>query len=66
MVKSDFKVDQTLPRVKLRSATTMHGAQCVMMRGELLMLLWPVDNWDFLNQVFAGIECIHQCLQTYF
>ena len=59
MVTSDFVVDQTLRRAELRSATTMPGALFVMMRGTLLMLMWPVDNWDFLQQVLARIYSIH-------
>jgi len=50
-VISGFVVDQTLVKVELRYATTMYGAQCVMTSGELLMLMWPVDSLDLLQQV---------------
>ena len=28
----------------------VNGVQCVMMDGIMLMLLWCVDNWDFIHQ----------------
>ena len=28
----------------------VNGVQCVMMDGIILMLLWYVDNWDFIHQ----------------
>ena len=34
-----------------RSATTMSGAQCVMMPGAMLMPEWPADSSDYLLQV---------------
>ena len=34
-----------------KSAITMSGAQSVMTFGALLMLEWPVDNWDSLPPV---------------
>ena len=56
MVTSDFGVDRTPGRAELRSATTTHGALFVMMHGELLMLWWPADSSDFLQQVFVPIS----------
>jgi len=56
MVTSDFVVDQTPGRAELRSATTTLGALFVMMHGELLMLWWPADSLDFLQQVFVLIS----------
>jgi len=47
---SDFR--EALPVVDvLRSATTMCGAQCVMISGVLLMHEWPADNSDFQQLV---------------
>jgi len=37
LVTSDFRVEQTLVRVELRSAMTTSGALFVMMSGEVLM-----------------------------
>ena len=37
-------------RVELRCTTMVNGVQCVMMDGMILMLLWYVDNWDFIHQ----------------
>jgi len=54
-VTSDFVMDQTLVRVELRYATTMYGVPCVMTSGERLMLMWPVDSLDLLQQVRCGI-----------
>ena len=28
----------------------VNGVQCVMIDGIMLMLLWYVDNWDFMQQ----------------
>ncbi len=47
---SDFRVALQYEDV-LRSATTMCGAQSVMMRGALLMHKWPADNWGSLPLV---------------
>ena len=33
-------------KAEWRSASTMNGVLCVMTPGEVLMLLWCVDNWD--------------------
>ena len=27
----------------------VNGVQCVMMDGIMMMLLWYVDNWDFIH-----------------
>ena len=48
---SGFEVEPILPMVELSFATTMPGAQCAMTSGELLMLMWSVDNLDLLGQV---------------
>ena len=53
---SDFVVDQTLAKAELRYATTMYGAQCVMISGILLMLTWPADSWDLLQQVTCNFH----------
>ena len=44
MVILGLSEEQTLARVVWSSATTMHGAQCVMMHGADLMLRWSVVN----------------------
>ena len=36
--------------VEWRCTTMVNGVQCVMMDGIILMLLWYVDNWDFIHQ----------------
>ena len=51
-------MDQTPAKAELRSAATIPGALFVMMRGTLLMLMLPVDNWDSLQQVLAGISLL--------
>ena len=43
MVASDCKVAQSIVDV-WRSASTIHGAQCAMMDGMLLMLKLRADN----------------------
>ena len=47
---SDFKEALQLVDV-WRSATTISGAQCVMISGVLLMLELHVYNWDYQVQV---------------
>jgi len=42
---------QMLLRVEWKSVTMPSGAQCVMTSGELLMLVWPVNSLDSLQQV---------------
>ena len=49
-VTSDFV--EALPLVGVwKSATTMPGAQCVMISGVVQMPELSVDSWDFLTQV---------------
>ena len=49
-----------LSRVEWKSATTTSGVQCVMMAGELRMLVWPADNLDSLVQVhIVTVHCIY-------
>ena len=55
MVTFGFVGEQILERAELRFATIMHGAQCVMMPGGLLMLMWPADNWDSRQLVRACV-----------
>ena len=38
-------------RAEWRSASTISGVLCVMTPGEVLMLLWCVDNWDIQPKV---------------
>ena len=38
-------------KAEWKSAWTMSGALCVMTPGEVLRLLWCVDNWDILLKV---------------
>ena len=51
MVTSGFEVAQTLTTVEWKSATTMHGALCVMTIGAHLMQEWYADNLDLVQQV---------------
>ena len=44
MVILGLPEEQTLARVVWSSATTMHGALCVLISGAILMLRWSVDN----------------------
>ena len=44
MVMLGLPEEQTPARVVWSSATTMHGALCVMMDGDFLMLVWSVVN----------------------
>ena len=55
MVIFGFVGEEILERAELRFATITHGAQCVMMHGGLLMLMWPADNWDSLQLVCACV-----------
>lgn len=54
MGPSDFGV-ALLTVVEWRSVTTASGAQCVMMRGDLLMLKWLASSWDSLKQVLLHV-----------
>ena len=56
MVTSGFKVVQTLTKVEWKSATTMHGALCVMICGTHLMQEWYADNLDLLQQVHMQLH----------
>ena len=47
MVTSDFVVVQPVIKVEWKSATIMHGAQCVMTPGALLMHVLHADSSDF-------------------
>ena len=51
MVTSGFEVIQTFMKVEWKSATTMHGALCVMTLGAHLMQEWYADNLGLLQQV---------------
>ena len=51
MVTSDLLVGQTPAEVVWRFATTMHGAQCVMICGTTMMPAWSVDNLGSFGQV---------------
>ena len=51
MVKLGSVVVAIILKVELRFATMQHGAQYVMTYGAPLMLMWPADNWDFLQVV---------------
>ena len=44
-------VDPVSWRAEWKCATTTSGGQCVMIPGAVLMLMWPVDNWDTLIMV---------------
>jgi len=50
MVTSDSRVEQSLMRVELRSATTPYGAQFVMISGGQRMPMWLAGSWDSLQQ----------------
>ena len=56
MVTSGFKVVQTLTKVEWKSATTMHGALCVMISGAHLMQEWCAHNLDLLQQVHMHLH----------
>ena len=56
MVPSGFEVVQTLTKVEWKSATTMHGALCVMISGTHLMQEWYADNLDLLQQVHMQLH----------
>ena len=58
METSDSEVVQTGMKVEWKSATIMHGVQCVMMPGGLLMLVWPADSLDFHQQVNIRLHFI--------
>ena len=58
MVTSGFEVVQTVSKVEWKSATTMHGALCVMTPGAHLMQEWYADNLDMLQQVHIQL-CVH-------
>ena len=47
MVTSGFEVVQQVTKVEWKSATIMHGAQCVMTHGVLLMHVLHADSSDF-------------------
>ena len=47
MVTSDFVAVQPVTKVEWKSATIMHGAQCVMTPGVLLMPGLHADSLDF-------------------
>ena len=44
---------QTVMKVEWKSATIMHGAQCVMTPGVLLMQELHADSSDLYQQVLA-------------
>jgi len=50
---------QMFLRVEWKSVTTTSGAQCVMTHGKLLMLVWPVDSLDSLQQVQQPSPLLH-------
>ena len=56
MVTSGFKVVQTVTKVEWKSATTMHGALCVMTLGPHLMQEWYAHNLDMLQQVHMQLH----------
>ena len=51
-VTSGFEVVQTVMKVEWKSATIMHGAQCVMTPGVLLMQELHADSSDLYQQVY--------------
>ena len=53
---SEFEVVQTFMKVEWKSATTMHGALCVMTPGAHLMQEWYADNLDWLHQVYMQLH----------
>ena len=55
MVTSGLLVEQAILKVVWRFVTAMPGALCVMTFGEHRMLMWPVDNLDFVDQVSTYI-----------
>ena len=57
MVILGLPEEQTLARVVWSSATTMHGALCVMMAGAVLMLKWSVVNLGF-HDLVQFLNCI--------
>ena len=40
-------------REEWRSVSMRPGALCAMTSGKVLMLVWRVDNWDYLHRVSA-------------
>ena len=56
MVTSDCVVEQTSMKAGWRSASIVCGAQSVMISGELLMLLWLVDNLATLSTVRTSLS----------
>ena len=65
---SDWSMVAQLLKEGLRSATTEHGAPCVMITGDKLMLMLYVDSWGSQDQVCDS--CVHVnhniCKCTYF
>ena len=59
MVTSGFVVGLQLVKVVWRSVTTMPGALCVMISGELQMPMWPVDNLASLASVCLKYDHSH-------
>jgi len=50
-------------KAEWRSASTMHGALCVMTPGEVQMPLWCVDNWVSQLQVLVGVSILVYFIQ---
>ena len=68
MVTSGFEVVQTVTKVEWKSATTIHGALCVITFGAHLMQEWCADNLDLLQQVHVQlhvpVSCCCACLEV--
>ena len=68
LARSDWQGLDPIPlKAVLRFVSTTSGALCVMTSGMLLMLVWPVDNWDSLDTVsdifafFCGHRVYGRC-----
>jgi len=60
MVTSVFEVLGLQTQVVvLRFVTTMHGAQCVMTSGTILMPMWSADSLGLLQQASSDWKVIY-------
>jgi len=46
VVISDLVVEDIQERVELKFVMTTNGAQCVMICGQTLMVMWPANSLD--------------------
>ena len=53
----DLPMAPILWKVVLKSVTTMFGVQCVIMDGELLMLMWHAGSWVSQDSVRKLVVC---------